>query len=111
MPIGYKARRQKYQKDNCVWCEAKYKDTVSYCEEAQDAGWRNGSRSAVRAQLDHIPVNGYYRYKTNPTMVRDWIIAGEMRVLRILDDKEVHELYQKHGFTPLQTFEPKEEKK
>lgn len=96
---------EKYQKDGCVWCEVEYNDDVSYCEKAYDAGWRNGSWSAARAQLDYIPVNGYYRYKTNPTMVRDWIIAGEMRVLRVLDGKEVYEICRKHGFTPLQRYQ------
>lgn len=51
----------------------------------------------VRADLDYIPMNGFYRYKTNPTMIGEWIIAGEMKVLRILSDVEVKEICDEVG--------------
>lgn len=42
-------------------------------------------------------MNGFYRYKTNPTMTGEWIIAGEMKVLRILSDVEVKEICDEVG--------------
>ena len=81
-----------------------YNDTVSYCEEAHDAGWRGGKWSATRAQLDYIPKGGYYKYKTNPNMDGAWVIAGEMKVNRILDDDEVIEICKRNGYEALRRW-------
>lgn len=37
-------------------------------------------------------------------MVKDWIIAGEMRILRKLEDSEVAEICGRYGFVPLKRF-------
>lgn len=94
----------KYLKDNTVWCEVEYHTDKCYSPEAREAGWRNGKWSAVRAQLDYIPVGGYYKYKTNPTMKGAWVIAGEMKVNRILSDDEVNEICRKCGYEPLRRY-------
>ena len=83
-----------------VWCECRFHDCVSYQEEAQANGWKKGKFSAARAMLNHIPENGFYHYKTNPAMFLDWIIAGEMKLVRILSDEEVAEICRNNGVEP-----------
>ena len=95
---------EKYLKDDCVWCEVEYKNEKSYEKEAEKKGWKNGKWSAIKAQLDYIPVGGFYRYKTNPTMIIPWIISGEMKINRIMTDEEVEELCQKHNLIPLKRW-------
>lgn len=95
---------KRYLKDGCVWCEVEYKTDRSYEKEAYDAGIRNGKWSAVRAQLNYVPKGGYYRYKTNPNMDGAWIIAGEIKVNRILDDEEVYRICEANGYEALRRY-------
>ena len=44
-----------------------------------------------------VPENGFYHYKTNPAMFSDWIIAGEMKLIRILSDEEVALICRENG--------------
>ena len=92
---------RKHAKDGCVWCEVEYSTEVDYSEEAKAAGWKNGKWSATRAFLDKVPVGGCYRYKTNPQMFGEWAIAGEMRIIRIVDDDEVERICAENGLTAL----------
>lgn len=92
---------KKYLKDDCVWCKVEYKTEKCYTLEAREQGWKAGKWSASRAYLRKIPVGGYYKYRTNPNMEGAWIIAGEMRVLEILDDAEVEKLCRNNGYEPL----------
>lgn len=92
---------KRYLKDGCVWCEVEYKTDYCYEEEAKAAGWKNGKWSAVRAQLNYIPVGGYYKYKTNPNMDGAWVIAGEMKVIREIPDEEVVAICKANGYEPL----------
>lgn len=93
----------RYQKDGTVWGEVEYRGK-DYQEKANERGWLKGKWSPVRAQLDCVPVGGYYRYKTNPNMEGSWIIAGEMKVNRILSDDEVVKLCNECGYEPLRRF-------
>lgn len=84
-----------------VWCECLYHADVDYSKEAEANGWRNGRYDPRRAMLKKIPVNGWYRYKTNPKMYGTWIIAGEMKILRILSDEEVAVICHEAGVEPM----------
>lgn len=84
-----------------VWCECEYHNTICYQTEADNNGWKNGKFDKRRAMLRHIPENGYYHYKTNPKMFMDWIIAGEMKIIRVLSDDDVAEICRAAGVTPL----------
>ena len=95
---------KRYLKDDCVWCEVEYSTEVDYSNEARDAGWKNQRWSAVRAYLNHVPVNGFYRYKTSPQMFGEWIIAGSMKILRVLNDEEVEAICSRHGLNPLKRY-------
>ena len=62
------------------------------CEEAEANGIsESGKFNYIKADLDYIPKHGFYRYKTSPVMTGEWIIAGEMKVIKILSDQEVKE--------------------
>lgn len=73
----------KYMHDDEVWCECEYSDEIDYQSEVE----KNGK--GKKAMMDTIPVNGFYRYKTSPMMLGTWIIAGRMKVIRVLSDAEV----------------------
>ena len=90
----------RYMHPDTVWCECRYHDCVSYQGEANANGWKNGKFSTKRAMLTHIPENGFYHYKTNPAMFSDWIIAGEMKLIRILSDDEVAQICRENGEEP-----------
>lgn len=88
--------------EDTVWAEVEYADKISYEMEAYTRGLnpKTGHHNPQKACLDHIPVGGFYRYRTNPNMLGDWIITGAIRVNRILSDAEVAEICIAHGFEP-----------
>jgi hypothetical protein len=86
------------RKDN-VWCEVEYLADICYTHEAYCNGYNNGKWAANRAYLKHIPVGGYYKYKTN-SLGDDWIIAGEIKVTKILTNEEVNQICLLHNVIP-----------
>ena len=69
-----------------VWAEVEVIDTVNWQEEANKQG-----KNPRDKQLRFVPRHGFYEYKTNPNMYGVWIIAGNIKVNRILTDEEVIE--------------------
>lgn len=95
---------KKTLKDGCVWAEVEYNEK-SYQEEANKNGLnKHGVVIPKNAQLKTIPVGGYYKYKTSPNMYGSWVIAGEMKVNRILTDNEVYKMCENAGLTPLKRY-------
>jgi len=72
----------RYMHDDEIWCECAYSDAIDY----QPVVEKNGT--GYRAMMSRIPVNGYYRFRTSPQMLGEWIIAGSMKILRVLSDEE-----------------------
>ena len=62
---------------------------------------KTGKINPQKADIKKIPADGYYRFKTNPTMTGEWIITGSMKINRILSDTEAGDIVKKAGFTPL----------
>lgn len=94
-----------YMKPDHVWCEFEYSDEINYQDEANECGLnKKGKIIPKNAYIKHIPVNGYYRYKTNPNMTGEWIIAGSMKILKIMDDNEVFDICKANGVTPLPRY-------
>ena len=92
-------------KDGTVWCEVEYSDDIDYQKEADRNGIHPNGRFVERdAYLKHVPTNGFYRYKTSPQMYGRWIIAGKMKIVRILTDREVCDICSRYGLTPLQRY-------
>ena len=88
-------------KPDTVWCEVEYSDETDYQPIADKNGTnKQGKIIPVKSYLKEIPVNGYYRYKTSPMMFEDWIIAGAIKVLRILTNEEIDRICLEHGIEP-----------
>ena len=81
-------------KPDTVWCICEYSDQISYQAEADCNGFVNGKFVPKCAYIKRVPVHGYYRYKTNPNMFGTWILAGEIKVVRVLTDDEVTQILQ-----------------
>lgn len=77
MPDGTLAQRV-----NTVWCE---------CEVTGDE-----VKVTDRHGLRELP-NGYYYYKTNSRQKDPWIISNKIKINKILTQKEVERICQKHG--------------
>lgn len=88
-----------------VWCECEYSDKVNYQPLANLRGKTAKGFSPKQAYIKEIPVDGFYRYKTNPNMTGDWIIAGSIKVNRILSDKEVREILRKHDIKAMKRYQ------
>jgi hypothetical protein len=87
------------QAADTVWCECEVKCDVDYQIAANKRGTnKKGVLVHRNAQLDYIPVGGFYRYKTNSKMTGEWLISGEIKVNRILTDEEVAAICAAHGY-------------
>lgn len=87
-----------YMRPDTVWAMVEYCIDHDYCEEAEANGIsESGKFNYIKADLDYIPKHGFYRYKTSPVMTGEWIIAGEMKVIKILSDQEVKEICDSCG--------------
>ncbi len=87
-----------------VWAEVEYAADNNYQQEAEQEGYTdNGKYRHSYAGLKHLPVDGFYRYRTNPNPETDpWIITGAMKVNRVLTNEEVDDLVRKAGREPQQ---------
>lgn len=70
-----------------VWAEVEVMDKVDWQPMADSMG-----KNPRDKQLRIIPRNGFYSYKTNPNMYGTWIIAGNIKVNKILTDNEVKQI-------------------
>lgn len=88
-----------------VWCLVEYGEK-SYQTEANERGRnKKGKIIPKNAQLDYIPVGGFYKYKTNASMRGAWVISGEMRIVRELSRQEVLDKCTECGLVALPTLE------
>lgn len=91
----------KYMRDDTVWCEVEYIADIDYQLKAYQNGYKNGKLNRCKACLNYVPENGFYKYKTNPKMQGEWIIAGNMKIVRVLDDDQVLKICTDNGCVPL----------
>lgn len=71
----YKSR---FRNGSRVWCLVEYPTEVDWSERA--------SQYPKHWMTDRIPERGYYKFKE--TANRLWIIAGEMKIVRVLSEEE-----------------------
>ena len=85
-----------------VWAEVEYANDVDYQEEAMSYGMNaNGKFQHSLAGLPKLPIDGSYRYRTNPNPETDpWIITGAMKVNRLLTPSEVDQMVVDAGREP-----------
>lgn len=105
--IGIKGSSGKieYLNPNHIWCEVEYSDEINYQDKANLNGMnKKGIVVPKNAYLTFVPNNGFYRYKTNPNMFGEWIIAGAIKVNRIISDEEVKAICNQYGIEPLPRY-------
>lgn len=104
-----KAKAPDTRSDDQVWAEVEMAADVDWQTEANKRADRkkNGEIIARTAHItDQMPADGFYRYKTNPNMVGEWLIGGAMKVVRILSDAEVATLNKEAGVEDLPRNRP-----
>ncbi len=86
--------------EHFVWAECEFAADVDYQKEAESYGYNaKGNFQHSLAGLPKIPVDGYYKYRTNPDPETEpWFITGAMKVKRILSDKEVNAILEENGY-------------
>lgn len=88
--IGKKQNGILVQRKDTVWCEVEISDSINYTEIAKKKNPRD-------SYLKYIPVNGYYYYQTNPNAKVRWMIAGSLKVIRILEQEEIIKILKEVG--------------
>ena len=90
--------------DNIVFFEVSYAADKDYQTEAWEYGFNDkGKYNHSQAGLPYIPVDGYYKYRTNVNPdIPAMIITGAFKIERALTDAEAKELNQKAGGTWLE---------
>lgn len=98
------ATKPDYRPDNHVWAEVEMPADKDWQTEADSRARisKKGEPVASTAHIvDEIPFDGYYRYKTNSNMVGNWMISGQVKVIRVLSDKEVSNINKAAGVKDL----------
>lgn len=85
-----------------VWCEVEYNNNNNYQEQVNKIGTIKDKFVPKKAYFKHVPKDGYYRYKTNPNMLGEWIISSDIKIIKILSDEEVNQILIKKGYTPME---------
>jgi hypothetical protein len=95
------ATKPEYRPANQVWAAVDLPADVDWQTVANSragvikSGPNKGKMNAAEAQIaDQIPEGGYYRYKTNPNMMGNWLIGGSMRVNRQLSPEEIKQIQE-----------------
>jgi hypothetical protein len=73
-----------------VWCEVEISSDINYQTEAD-----NNKTKDIR---NKIPENGYYEFKTNKMQGGAWIIAGAIKITKVLSDNDIEEILSSAGY-------------
>lgn len=99
-----------------VWAECEYAMDIDYQPEADEQGYMrtkvddNGNVITYKsdkyqhslAGLKKLPVKGFYKYRTNPNPdTVPWVITGQIKVDKLLDDYQVNEILKQNGIEPI----------
>ena len=68
---------------------------------AQDVDYQEQANKSKTRDLREMPVDGAYRFKTNPNMTGTWIISGSMKIKRVLSQQEVDAILRDNGVEPM----------
>lgn len=95
-----------------VFAECLYSNDVDYQEEAMSYGYtKSGKFRHSYAGLPRIPKGGSYRYRTNPNPnTVSWVIAGAIKVNKVLTFDEVNQILASNGVEPPLAMSDKEYK-
>ena len=92
-----------------MWAEVEIPADVDWQAEANSRATmlKDGITPDVRTAdiNDQVPIGGYYRYKTQPSMAGDWMIAGGMKINKVLSDAEAQAIRDESGIVDVKTGE------
>lgn len=101
-------QRMKTRGRNQVWAEVEVPDDVDLQSVADarasivKSGPRKGEINRAEAQItDELPMGGSYKYQQGQARDGNWIISGQMRINRVLDDDEVLAINEAAGMQDL----------
>tara|TARA_R110000765_G_scaffold79749_1_gene156808 strand:- start:48 stop:5864 length:5817 start_codon:yes stop_codon:yes gene_type:complete len=107
----YTGEKPDYRKADQVWAEVEVPNDFDWQSEADSrasivkSGPRKGLLNVREAHItDEIPVDGNYRYKTNPNMEGTWIISGSMKVNKLLTPFQKKKVLEENGIQDLPTL-------
>ena len=95
------------RRDDQVWAEVELPADVDWQQEALRRAnvKKDGDIDVGTAHItDRVPHGGSYRYKTNPNMTGEWLIGGELKINRVLDDAEVKAINNAAGVEDLPRY-------
>jgi hypothetical protein len=95
--------------DDQVWAEVEVGNDFDWQTEANNRASKTKDGKVVPRTAhitDQVPSKGFYKYKTNSNMTGSWIISGEMKVNRVLTEKEVEEINKKSNAKDLPRLTP-----
>lgn len=94
-----------YLFEDQVWCEVEYSDSIDYQPLVNENGKnKHGKVIPKNACMREVPVDGFYRYKTNANQSEPWIIAGAIKINRVLSDAEVYDICKAKGYEALPRY-------
>ena len=104
----FMGQRMKTRGRNQVWAEVEVPDDVDLQSVADarasivKSGPRKGEINRAEAQItDELPMGGSYKYQQGQARDGNWIISGQMRINRVLDDDEVLAINEAAGMQDL----------
>lgn len=98
-----------HRNPNYVWAEVSMPDDLDWQSEASGRMKHNKKNQPIPGSADindQVPFGGHYRYKTNPNMAGEWMISGNMRINKVLNDDEVGKINAINGVSDLPRAEP-----
>lgn len=106
--IGNEYKGKKFRAEDQVWAEVEMPADVDWQSIANKRAElkKDGTPNVKTAHItDELPLDGFYRYKTNPNMQGNWLISGQMKINRVLDADEVKRLNKEAGTEDLPTLD------
>ena len=91
----YKSQRSKYWRR--VWAEVEYIADVDYTSIVETL--------PKKCFVDQLPENGYYKFRETGCN-RIWIIADQMKIVRILSEEERQNILNEANYDEMEAFEP-----
>jgi len=93
-------KKYKYRGPAQAWAEIEVpadKDWQAIANDRADVK-KDGTINVRTAHItNEIPFDGFYRYKTNPNMLGNWIISGQIKVNKLLSDSEISKINEESG--------------
>lgn len=91
---------ERLRDEDTVWAEVEMPNDVDWQSEANSRARikKDGTPEAKTAHItDQLPMGGHYLYNTKLDNPNQWIIAGSLKINRVLSDAEVEDINMQAG--------------